>query len=121
MPVPGYSLPCRRLKTPEQLVGILRIEAYSVIADREHPLRALAFGRNVNVRRFIGLPILQSIADQVLKKLNELHPVDSDRRQMIVGYDGVTLRNGHLEIHHRRGQHGLRIDKFRPAVQDIYL
>src|SRR5271165_4044089 len=54
------------LEDEENAISVLRLDADSVIRDREHPERAVAVGRDDDARRLLALE-LQRVAEQVLE------------------------------------------------------
>src|SRR6185312_5674211 len=60
------------LKYAEDLLGIFRIDADSIIPDRNEPPASLAFCRDVDLGDGTRLSVLQPIPDQILKELDKL-------------------------------------------------
>src|SRR3984885_4864540 len=67
------------LEYPENLFKKLRFDSEPIVLNREHPfVGVVRHGRDVDPRN-TGAPVLDGIADEVLKQLRELH---------LVGHDG---------------------------------
>src|ERR1051325_5723130 len=61
-------------KDTEHLLGVLRLDANTVVADREHPILLAPFRGDMNQGRFVPA-VLYGVDDQVLKQTRELHRI----------------------------------------------
>src|SRR3989442_2405105 len=74
-----------------------------IVRNRELPLRALALGANVDLG-WVLAPKLNGIANQILKKLRELHGVALNGRQWVVKNRCAAFLEGHFQICQRPRQ-----------------
>ena len=77
-------------KDAEDFFRIHGIESNAVIGDGEQPVRAFAEGGNANIRWLIRVPVLNGIADQILKELHQMRLVHSQIRKR-TGLQYVTV------------------------------
>ena len=64
-------LSMQTLEHLEQLVGVLGVDAYAVVLDREDPIASLAAGRNID-SQWLGSTELDRVAEQVLEHQSNL-------------------------------------------------
>ena len=77
----------------EDLVRIFLIEADTVIADTDDPLRILALTRDVDADRLVTA-VFDGVTDEILKYLDERRLMCEHGWQRIGGNDCAALRNG---------------------------
>ena len=89
------------LKHAENSLKILRVNSQAVILHRECPLlSAILGGRDVYLGHSRAL-ILDGVADEVLKQLNQLSLVRHDGRQGIMRHQRTAVLNGATQIYDR--------------------
>jgi hypothetical protein len=99
-----FLAPMQALKHSEYSFEVLRFDAESVVLHRKYLLlRAVLPGRNMNSGYF-GAPILDGIAEQILKQLRQLQLVGHHTRQGIVRYARPAFLDGTAKIDHRPTQ-----------------
>src|SRR5918994_4180999 len=78
---------------------VLRLHAYTVIADREQPLSVPPFGSHVDLDRSLAAAELDGVGEEVLEELYELALVAQHARQLT----RRNLRTAILDCPHQVG------------------
>src|SRR5436305_1990602 len=87
-PGPGILLPrVKALKDHEHFLPVLRLNADAIVAHDDMTRLLFPSPRDVNLRLDAGAVKLEGVANEVLQKLHELHPVPENYGQ------GLTLDN----------------------------
>ena len=110
MPVPGISLPCRRLNMPNTRsasCGSMPIPLSRTANSHPSPSR---LRRDMDSRCFLA-SVLDRIGNEVLEKLHQHNLFGHHSRQRIGSYHGAALRDGRLEIEQRLGENSAAIDR----------
>ena len=81
---PGIFRSVQPAKHPEYLLLVLWVDTDAIIADRKKPMARLLNGGDRNQRRRVRPPVLDRVADQVLKNLHDVYFRNIDLRQ--IGY-----------------------------------
>ena len=93
IPLPGYSSrPCRRLKRPKILLGILRFDSNPIINHGKHAPAVPLVGCDMDTWNLLTA-VFDGVADQVLKQLRQPAFMDRNRRQ----FRAVTVAPASLE------------------------
>ena len=85
--------------------GKLRVNTDPLIANRKKPFLLFPLSRYVDAWRLVAVK-LEGIAQKILKDLRQLFGIAPDRRQPVVGDDGLVFLDGAQKIVHRIGEHG---------------
>jgi hypothetical protein len=112
MPVPGYSLrPLQALEDLEDALDVGQLDADAVVAHGEHPVRALAHGLDVDLRRHAIAPELDGVADQVLEHLDHLHLVAAHHGQVALRHRGAALADRQAQVVQRAADGEARVHR----------
>src|SRR6185295_5348959 len=100
---------------PEYPLGLVFINADSVILEGNQPLAPILPGGNMNPDR-LRPAIFDRIPDQVLKQLTQLQFDSRNYRQWIMGDGSVAFADGNLQVLHRPSQDIFQVCRTEPIV-----
>jgi hypothetical protein len=78
------------LKNPKQAVKVLWINANAIVPDGKLELRSFILDRYMHTGRFVAVEF-DSVADQVLEKLNKLSSIRIKDRKFVMRYVCVAF------------------------------
>ena len=94
---PGiFAASVKALKQTKHLFVILSIDPNPVIYNTKLPHPAILLRGNMDPRRRFA-PVLETISDEILKKLLDMNFVDAKHRQRVACDSGAALRDCGLE------------------------
>ena len=83
------------LEDDEDTIGELRVDADTIVTDRENPFTVFPPHTDMNARQ-IATAEFDGIAQQVLKKLHQLSRITLDLRQRFIGNSCGAFLDGYL-------------------------
>src|SRR5579883_474845 len=95
----------------KDLLVVFRIDADSVVRNREMPLVLDLLGGNVNAGRLLA-PVLNGISYQVLEKRSEVTAMRIERGEFVRGNGGARFLDGCHQVRFRVLENGLKIYHF---------
>ena len=91
---------------------MLALDSYAIVGHGEKPIAIYPFGRDVNAR--LGdAPVLDPIAEEVLKHLHQLRWIAADNGQFIGGNLCPVLEDQRFQVIKRLLQHRLKINGYK--------
>src|SRR5260370_8586804 len=107
--------PMQAFEWNEDIVPILLFDSDTIVLDTDHPTSVLQRRGEVNAGRYVGAPILNRIANEVLDYVTDLGFIAEDAREILRRPLRVGLRNQFPEVLFPPRPHALQITAAPPA------
>src|SRR5260370_13233499 len=102
--------PMQAFEWNEDIVPILLFDSDTIVLDTDHPTSVLQRRGEVNAGRYVGAPILNRIANELLDYVTELGFIPDHAREILRRHLRVGLRNQFPEVLFRPRENAVKIN-----------